>query len=111
MATIFYARVSTKDQTIEHQRTQAAAAGFKIDRVVSDHGISGISTRLAERPEGKRLFDILRSGDTLVVRWVGGPVRSRPGAAAKAMLPLKICGFRPAGPRRAVPAASSRGPR
>ena len=70
MATIFYARVSTKDQTIEHQRTQAEAAGFKIDRVVSDHGISGISTRLAERPEGKRLFDILRSGDTLVVRWV-----------------------------------------
>lgn len=24
----------------------------------------------AERPEGKRLFDILRPGDTLVVRWV-----------------------------------------
>ena len=33
-------------------------------------GISGVSTRLAERPEGKRLFDILRAGDTLVVRWV-----------------------------------------
>ena len=70
MATILYARVSTKDQTIEHQRTHAEAAGFKIDRVLSDHGLSGISTRLAERPEGKRLFDILRSGDTLVVRWV-----------------------------------------
>lgn len=70
MATIFYARVSTTDQTVEHQRTQAEAAGFKIDRVVSDHGVSGISTRLAERPEGKRLFDILRSGDTLVVRWI-----------------------------------------
>ncbi len=24
----------------------------------------------AERPEGKRLFDMLRAGDTLVVRWV-----------------------------------------
>ncbi|WP_141342499.1 recombinase family protein [Bradyrhizobium sp. USDA 3458] len=70
MATIFYARVSTTDQTVEHQRTQAEAAGFKIDRIVSDHGVSGISTRLAERPEGKRLFDILRSGDTLVVRWI-----------------------------------------
>ena len=70
MATILYARVSTKDQTIEHQRTHAEAAGFKIDRVLSDQGVSGISTRLAERPEGKRLFDILRSGDTLVVRWV-----------------------------------------
>jgi putative DNA-invertase from lambdoid prophage Rac len=31
---------------------------------------SGVSTRLAERPEGKRLFDMLRAGDTLVVRWV-----------------------------------------
>jgi DNA invertase Pin-like site-specific DNA recombinase len=62
--------VSTTDQTTEHQRTQAEAAGFKIDRVVSDDGVSGVSTRLAERPEGRRLFDILRSGDTLVVRWV-----------------------------------------
>ncbi|UZE49051.1 recombinase family protein [Rhodopseudomonas sp. P2A-2r] len=70
MATVLYARVSTKDQTIEHQRTQAEAAGFKIDREFADHGVSGVSTRLAERPEGKRLFDALRSGDTLVVRWV-----------------------------------------
>ena len=70
MATVFYARVSTKDQTIEHQRTQAEAAGFKIDRVVADHGVSGVSTSLADRPQGKRLFDILRRGDTLVVRWV-----------------------------------------
>lgn len=70
MATILYARVSTTDQTVEHQRTGAEAAGFKIDRVVADQGVSGVSMRLAERPEGKRLFDILRSGDTLVVRWI-----------------------------------------
>ncbi|MFT4119744.1 recombinase family protein [Bradyrhizobium sp.] len=70
MAVIFYARVSTAEQTIEHQRQQAEAAGFKIDRVVADHGVSGVTTALADRPEGKRLFDILRSGDTLVVRWV-----------------------------------------
>ena len=38
--------------------------------VLSDHGISGVSTRLVERPEGRRLFDLLRDGDTLVVRWV-----------------------------------------
>jgi putative DNA-invertase from lambdoid prophage Rac len=38
--------------------------------VVADEGISGVSTTLAERPEGKRLFDMLRAGDTLVVRWV-----------------------------------------
>jgi len=29
-----------------------------------------VSTRLVERPEGKRLFDMLRRGDVLVVRWV-----------------------------------------
>lgn len=70
MATILYARVSTTDQTIDHQRTQAEAAGFRIDEVVSDHGVSGINTKLAERPGGARLFDKLRAGDTLVVRWV-----------------------------------------
>lgn len=32
--------------------------------------MSGITTRLAERPEGRRLWDMLRAGDTLVVRWV-----------------------------------------
>lgn len=68
--TVFYARVSTADQTLDHQISQAQAAGFTIDRIVSDHGVSGVSTRLAERPEGKRLFDMLREGDTLVVRWV-----------------------------------------
>lgn len=70
MATIFYARVSTTDQNLEHQQAQAVAAGFKIDRVVADHGVSGVSTRFADRPNGKRLFDILREGDTLLVRWV-----------------------------------------
>ena len=70
MQTIFYARVSTADQTSVHQRTQAEAAGFKIDVVVTDEGVSGLTTCLKERPEGRRLFDMLRSGDTLVVRWV-----------------------------------------
>jgi putative DNA-invertase from lambdoid prophage Rac len=70
MATVLYARVSTADQTLDHQRTQAEATGYKFDRVLADHGVSGISTRLADRPEGRRLSDILRAGDTLVVRWV-----------------------------------------
>lgn len=70
MKTIFYARVSTEGQNLEHQQTQAEAAGFEIDAVVADHGVSGIGTRLADRPEGRRLFDMLRAGDTLVVRWV-----------------------------------------
>ena len=68
--TILYCRVSTADQTLAHQRSQAEAAGFCFDEVVSDHGISGVNTRLLERPEGKRLNDMLRHGDTLVVRWL-----------------------------------------
>lgn len=68
--TILYARVSTADQNLDHQRTQAEAAGFKIDMVVADQGVSGVTTDLAERPEGKRLFDLLQHGDTLIVRWV-----------------------------------------
>ena len=70
MTTVLYCRVSTLDQTLEHQRTQAHQNGFKPDLVLADHGVSGVSTRLCERPEGRRLFDILREGDTLVVRWV-----------------------------------------
>ncbi len=70
MTTILYARVSTLEQNLSHQRTQAEAAGFVIDEVIADEGVSGVSTRLRERPEGKRLFDKLRRGDTLVVRWV-----------------------------------------
>ncbi|OKO87287.1 recombinase [Bradyrhizobium sp. NAS80.1] len=70
MATILYGRVSTIEQTSGHQLTQAKAAGFNIDDAVFDNGTSGVSTRLVERPEGRRLFDKLRAGDVLVVRWV-----------------------------------------
>ncbi len=68
--TVLYARVSTSEQTIAHQEAHARKAGFAIDAVVADDGVSGVSTTLAERPEGKRLFDMLRRGDVLVVRWV-----------------------------------------
>jgi putative DNA-invertase from lambdoid prophage Rac len=70
MSTVLYARVSTADQTLAHQRTQAEAAGFTFDMVIADEGVSGVSVPLRDRPEGRRLFDVLRSGDTLVVRWV-----------------------------------------
>ncbi len=70
MRTILYCRVSTSEQTLDHQRTQAEAAGFKPDEVIADHGVSGVTTRLADRPQGRRLFDLLRRGDVLVVRWV-----------------------------------------
>jgi len=70
MATILYGRVSTAEQTSAHQLPQAQASGFKIDQSVFDNGVSGVSTKLVERPEGRRLFDMLRAGDVLVVRWV-----------------------------------------
>jgi putative DNA-invertase from lambdoid prophage Rac len=70
MKTVLYCRVSTLDQTVDHQLTQAHQNGFKPDLVLADHGVSGVSTRLADRPEGRRLSDILREGDILVVRWV-----------------------------------------
>ena len=70
MQTILYARVSTKDQTAAHQRTQAEKAGFTIDRVIEDHGVSGVSVPFADREGGARVLDILRPGDVLVVRWV-----------------------------------------
>ncbi|WP_170461108.1 recombinase family protein [Ruegeria arenilitoris] len=68
--TILYVRVSTTEQTSDHQLEQARKAGFEVDQVVTDHGTSGVTTKLADRDGGKRLFDLLREGDTLVVRWV-----------------------------------------
>jgi putative DNA-invertase from lambdoid prophage Rac len=70
--TILYCRVSASEQTLEHQITQARAAGFEIsdDNVIADDGVSGLSTKLRDRPQGRRLFDLLRHGDILVVRWV-----------------------------------------
>ena len=70
MKTILYARVSDPSQEVAHQKTQAEEAGFAIDEVVIDDGVSGVTVPLRERPEGKRLFDLLRRGDMLVVRWL-----------------------------------------
>ncbi|MES2909530.1 MAG: recombinase family protein [Pseudomonadota bacterium] len=70
MYTVFYARVSTTDQTIEHQQRQAEEAGHRFDRIFTDDGESGINKKLADRPAGKELLGYLRAGDTLVVRWI-----------------------------------------
>jgi hypothetical protein len=56
---------STVEQTTEHQRAQAVAAGFTIDAAVADNSVSGVQTRLAERPDRRRLYDKLRRGDLL----------------------------------------------
>jgi DNA invertase Pin-like site-specific DNA recombinase len=70
LRTFLYARVSDATQTLEHQRSQSKAAGFKIDEVIADHGVSGVTTKLADRPGGRRLLDKVRAGDQVVVRWV-----------------------------------------
>jgi len=70
MSTILYARVSTTEQTLAHQRAQAEKAGFTFDHVIADEGVSGVSVSMRDRPQGKRLFDMLRAGDVLVVRWI-----------------------------------------
>lgn len=70
MAIFLYARVSTAEQTLDHQRTQAEALGYQFDHIIADHGVSGVAVKMKDRPQGKRLFDMLRSGDTLVVRWI-----------------------------------------
>lgn len=70
MKTFLYARVSTAEQNIAIQVTQAEQAGYTIDEVIADHGVSGVSVPLKDRQEGRRLFDMLRHGDVLVVRWV-----------------------------------------
>jgi DNA invertase Pin-like site-specific DNA recombinase len=64
MKTVLFCRVSTADQTLDHQRVQAEAAGYRPDEVVADHGISGVRTGLRDRPEGRRLFDMLRGKET-----------------------------------------------
>jgi len=70
MHTFLYARVSTTEQTIAHQRAQAEAAGFKFDEVIEDAGVSGVTTKFKDRKGGAKLLDKLRRGDVLVVRWV-----------------------------------------
>lgn len=69
-ATVFYISSLSTDHSIDHQVERAREAGFKIDEVIVDYGISALNTKLAHRPEGGRLFDRLRKGDTLVVCWV-----------------------------------------
>jgi putative DNA-invertase from lambdoid prophage Rac len=38
--------------------------------VVADHGVSGVTTKVADRPGGRRLFDKVRKGDRVICRWV-----------------------------------------
>ena len=62
-ARIAYFRVSTKDQSIEAQRT---ALGGKFDKEFQDEGVSG-SVPAAERPGFAALLEFIRDGDTVFV--------------------------------------------
>ena len=68
--TVLSVRTSTPEQIIDHQIERAEQAGFKMGEIVQDQSLSGVQTPLAEREKGKRLFDLLREGDVLVVRYV-----------------------------------------
>jgi hypothetical protein len=59
------AHAKSTEVAIRPRLRQARKAGFTIDEVIADQGQSGVSTILSERPEGRRLFDKLRRGDTL----------------------------------------------
>ena len=56
-----YARVSTKEQNLDRQLDQLAAAN--VDRVFSDK----ISGAKESRPELDKMLGMLREGDTVIV--------------------------------------------
>ncbi|PPG43719.1 recombinase family protein [Pseudoclavibacter sp. RFBA6] len=60
---IGYARVSTRDQSVDAQIAELEAAGCA--RVFVDHGQS---SRSANRPEWHACLDYVREGDTLTIR-------------------------------------------
>ena len=62
MAIIGYTRVSTRDQDTALQDAAMAKAG--VDRIYTDHGVSGT---LASRPELDKALDRLDRSDTFVV--------------------------------------------
>lgn len=64
MAKVAYFRVSTKDQSIEMQRSAMADGAF--EREFSDEGVSGAIPAM-QRAGFKACADFLRAGDTLYV--------------------------------------------
>lgn len=67
MATYSYTRVSTlgKGQTTDNQDKLIADAGFAIDKVFADVGVSG-STPAFERPAFKEMLSVLKETDQVV---------------------------------------------
>lgn len=68
MAVFGYARVSTGQQTVENQRLELEAAGYKIesDFWFADEGVSG-KVVASQRPAFRAMLSQIRKGETLVV--------------------------------------------
>ncbi|SDC80653.1 Site-specific DNA recombinase [Massilia sp. PDC64] len=66
MATFGYTRVSTKEQTVENQRREIAAAGYQVDYWFADEGVSGKVSAM-QRPQFAKMLEKIRDGETLVV--------------------------------------------
>ena len=88
--TVLYAKTSSSEQTIDHQRLMAEQAGFEIDDIIEDIGMLGVQIPLREREGGKRLFDLLSDGDILVVRWIDHLGRNYAGIQANIRLFLDL---------------------
>ena len=58
-----YARVSTKDQNLDYQLSELEKAGVPRENIFHEK----ISGRITNRPEFTKLFEKIRSGDTLIV--------------------------------------------
>ena len=68
--TVLYAPLNRMEQNVKHQSEQAEAAGFVIDNVIDEEGLSVSQVPLVDRAGGRRLLDLLRDGDILVCRWI-----------------------------------------
>lgn len=66
MTVVLYSRVSLEDQTVENQRLAAKQAGYHIDEVFADSGVSG-GIKAMDRPEFSRMMGVLKEGDILIV--------------------------------------------
>jgi DNA invertase Pin-like site-specific DNA recombinase len=84
-----YSRVSTDEQqnSVADQRSRLLAYAERIGQPIArefvDEDVSGLKTKLRDRPDGKQLCDILQPGDTVVLTAVDRCFRSMADAASQ----------------------------
>lgn len=76
---IGYARCSTDKQDLEAQRQALLEFGVSVDRIYTDHGLTGTNRK---RPGLDQAIAAVREGDTLVVPKLDRLARSVPDARA-----------------------------